>query len=65
VSEDSPLVTASLATVSAGGSITFTLDGGKAGNTASGDYFGTITFDCPGTDLHAPLFVRIDRQGKP
>ncbi len=52
-------------TVNAGDSATFALDGGKAGNTPSGDYSGYITFDCGGTEVLAPWFVRIDRKGKP
>lgn len=65
VSDDSPLISASADTVTAGDSVTFTLDGGRAGNTPSGDYSGYITFDCGGTALNAPWFVRVERNGKP
>ncbi len=63
--DDGSTLIVSPETVSANSSVTFTLDGGKAGNTPSGDYSGYVTFDCGGTGVLAPWFVRIDRQGKP
>lgn len=45
--------------------ITLTLNGGKAGQLGSGDYWGDVIVDCGDDLLHAPWFVRIDRQGKP
>jgi minor extracellular serine protease Vpr len=46
-------------------SLTLTLDGGKAGTSASGDYSGDVAITCGSTALRAPWFVRITRQGKP
>lgn len=63
--DDGSTLIVSPETVSSNSSVTFTLDGGKAGNTPSGDYSGYVTFDCGGTEVLAPWFVRIDRQGKP
>lgn len=65
VSEDSDLISLSSTGVAAGDTLTVLLDGGKAGNSPSGDYSGYITFSCGGDELRAPWFVRIDRKGKP
>ncbi|HKX74105.1 MAG TPA: hypothetical protein VJR05_01825, partial [Acidimicrobiia bacterium] len=65
VSEDSALISLSDDSVAAGDTLTVLLDGGKAGNSPSGDYSGYITFTCGGDELRAPWFVRIDRKGKP
>ena len=59
------IVTASAATVSVPGSLTLTLNAGRESTTTSGDRSGDVVFNCGGTELKAPWWVRIDRNGKP
>ncbi len=45
--------------------LTVSLDAGRSSTTASGDYDGDLWFDCGGTTLQVPWWVRIDREAKP
>lgn len=47
------------------GTITVTLEAGRAAQTPSGDYSGDVVLDCGDQTLLAPWFVRIDREAKP
>jgi minor extracellular serine protease Vpr len=68
-SDDGAMVTASTdsITFAAGDvvTVTFFLDGGRSGQTPSGDYDADITLTCGSTILQAPWWVRIDREAKP
>jgi minor extracellular serine protease Vpr len=46
-------------------SLTLSLNAGKESTSASGDRSGDVVFSCNGTELKAPWWVRISRQGKP
>lgn len=63
------IVTASLSafTLAPGGSttLTLTLNGGRANQTASGDRSGDVEIACDSTTLRVPWWTRIDREGKP
>lgn len=45
--------------------LTLSLSGGNSSTTGSGDIEGDVVLTCAGTELKAPWWVRIDRQGKP